>query len=96
MNNVVFKENLKNKKYYTCILDLRQEIVNILVYKIQRQDEYFYFTTTYDLFYKSQEVLSENETQVAYKLYLYDIMDEREEFVLENMMEMYEDLKEIA
>ena len=34
----------------------------------------------------------QKEIKIAYQLYLYDIMDEREEFVLENMMEMYKSL----
>ncbi len=92
MNNIVFKENLKNKKYYTCILNLREELINILVTKIQEKDNTFYFTTTSDLFYKSKGLLMQKEIKIAYQLYLYDIMDEREEFVLENMMEMYKSL----
>ena len=92
MNNTAFKENLKNKKYYTCILDLREKIINILVNKIQEKDSTFYFTTTMDLFHKSKEMLNQEEIKISYQLYLYDIMDEREEFVLENMMEMYKSL----
>lgn len=95
MNKEIFTYNLKNKKYYECIIILRQEIINKLVNKIKEKESFFTYTTTMDLYNKSKEYLSSKEIKIAYELYLLDIMEETEEYILDEMMRMYKELQKV-
>ena len=89
----MLKEKLKNEEYDECILILREELINILTDKIKKEDSYFEFSTTKDLYNKAKITLTLDEIQVAYKLYTFDTMYEVDKYVLDQMLEMYQDLK---
>ena len=93
MNKKMLKEKLKNEEYDECILILREELINILTDKIKKEDSYFEFSTTKDLYNKAKITLTLDEIQVAYKLYTFDTMYEVDKYVLDQMLEMYQDLK---
>lgn len=92
MNKKLLKEKLKNEEYDECILILREEMINILTDKIKKEDGYFEFSTTKDLYNKAKITLTLDEIQVAYKLYTFDTMYEVDKYVLDQMLEMYQDL----
>lgn len=93
MNKKILKEKMKNKEYDECALILREELINVLSDRIKKEDNYFEFSTTKDLYNKAKITLKYDEIQVAYKLYTYDTMYEVDEFVLDQMMEMYQSLQ---
>lgn len=93
MDKKKLKEKLKNKEYDDCILILREELINMLTEKIKKEDSYFVFSTTKDLYNKAKITLKYDEIQVAYKLYTFDTMYEVDKYVLDQMMEMYQDLQ---
>ena len=93
MNKEIFKYKLKNKKYNECIDILRKDIINILEKNVKEKDTFFSYTTTMDLYNKAKEFLSEKEIKISYKLYLLDIMDETDEYILDEMMQMYKELQ---
>lgn len=95
MNKKILKEKLKNEEYDECILILREELINILTDKIKKEDSYFVFSTTKDLYNKAKVTLKYDEIQVAYKLYTFDTMYEVDKYVLDQMMEMYQDIKSV-
>lgn len=92
MNKIEFKEKLKSKQFNYCIEILRKEIIDILVKKIKEIDSYFVYSTTNDLYNKSKKILERKYVIIAYKLYNFDIIDEKEEYILDEMLIMYEDL----
>ena len=94
MDKEVFKYKLTNKKYNECIDILRKDIINIFEKKIKEKDTFFSYTTTMDLYNKSKEILSEKDVKIAYRLYLLDIMDEIDEYMLDEMMQIYHELQE--
>lgn len=93
MNKEIFKYKLTNKKYNECIDILRKDIINILEKNVKEKDTFFSYTTTMDLYNKAKEFLSEKEIKISYKLYLLDIMDETDEYILDEMMQMYKELQ---
>ena len=93
MNKEIFKYKLTNKKYNECIDMLRKDIINILEKNVKEKDTFFSYTTTMDLYNKAKEFLSEKEIKISYKLYLLDIMDETDEYILDEMMQMYKELQ---
>ncbi len=96
MNKKILKEKLKNEEYDECILILREELINILTDKIKKEDTYFQFSTTKDLYNKAKITLTLDEIQVAYKLYTFDTMYEVDKYVLDQMLEMYQDIKQAS
>jgi DNA mismatch repair ATPase MutS len=74
-------------------LILREELINILTEKIRKEDSYFNFSTTKDLYNKAKITLNLNEIQIAYKLYTYDTMYEVDKYVLDQMLEMYQEIQ---
>ncbi len=96
MNKKILKEKLKNEEYDQCILILREELINILTDKIKKEDTYFQFSTTKDLYNKAKITLTLDEIQVAYKLYTFDTMYEVDKYVLDQMLEMYQDIKQAS
>lgn len=96
MNKKILKEKLKNEEYDQCILILREELINILTDKIKKEDTYFEFSTTKDLYNKAKITLTLDEIQVAYKLYTFDTMYEVDKYVLDQMLEMYQDIKQAS
>lgn len=94
INKKILKEKLKNEEYDECILILREEMINILTDKIKKKDIYFQFSTTKDLYNKAKITLTLDEIQVAYKLYTFDTMYEVDKYVLDQMLEMYQDIKQ--
>lgn len=94
MNKKDFYLKLKNKQFNECIDILRKEIIDILVLKIREKDLYFSYSTTRDLYNKSKKCLDEKYSKIAYKLYTLDIMEEREEYILEELFYACEALKE--
>lgn len=96
MNKKLLKEKLKNEEYDECILILREELINILTDKIKKEDTYFQFSTTKDLYNKAKITLTLDEIQVAYKLYTFDTMYEVDKYVLDQMLEMYQDIKQAS
>ena len=93
MNKKVFEYSLKNNDYNKCIEMLRKEIINILVKKIQVYNKFFKYSTTKDLYLKSKEVLDEQYITISYILYNLDIMNETDEFILDELLEMYKEIK---
>ena len=93
MNKKLLKEKLKNEEYDDCILILREELINILTEKIKKEDSYFNFSTTKDLYNKAKITLNLNEIQIAYKLYTFDTMYEVDKYVLDQMLEMYQEIQ---
>lgn len=95
MNKKVFYMKLKNKQYNDCIEILRKEIIDCLVSKIKEKDSYFSFSTTRDLYNAAKKYLEERYHIIAYQLYNFDIMDESEEYVLDELLQRYKELKQI-
>ena len=93
MNKKEFGEKLKNKQFEECIEILRTELIEIITEKIKEKDSYFHYTTTKDLYNKSKKVLEQKYSKIAYELYCFDIMPEKEEYVLDVMFQMYKELK---
>lgn len=93
MNKKIFYEKLKNKQFEECVNILRKEIIDILVLKIKKKDIYFSYSTTKDLYNKSKKYLDENCCKIAYKLYTLDIIEELDEYMLEELMNACEMLK---
>ena len=95
MDKVIFKYNLKNKKYAECVNILRNQIIGILEKRIKQKDNFFSYTTTMDLYNKSRKYLNKKEIEITYQLYLLDIMEQTEEYLLNELMIMYQELQEI-
>lgn len=95
MNKAIFKYKLRNKKYTECVDILRKEIIDVLEKRIQQNDNFFSYTTTMDLYNKSQKFLNKKEIKIAYQLFLLDIMEETEEYLLNEIMIMYQELQEM-
>lgn len=93
MNKKIFDYSLKSKNYDKCIEILRKELIDILVKKINYKDRFFKYSTTKDLYYKAIEVLSEQNIIIAHTLYNMDIMDETDEYILDELLELYRDIK---
>ena len=93
MNKKEFGEKLKNKQFEECIEILRTELIEIITEKIKEKDSYFHYTTTNDLYNKRKKVLEQKYSKIAYELYCFDIMPEKEEYVLDVMFQMYKELK---
>lgn len=93
MDKEKFKENLENKKFYQCIKVIRKEIIEILCKKIKEKDKFFSYSTTKDLYLKSKDILTKDDAELAYTLYNLDIMDESDEYVLNELLEIYSKLK---
>ncbi len=93
MNKKDFYAKLKNREFEECINILRKEIIDILVLKIKEKDTYFTYSTTRDLYNKSKKCLDEKYSKVAYKLYSLDVMEELDEYVLEELFESCEIIK---
>ena len=89
MNKKEFQKHLKNKEFDNCIEMLRKDIILKLEKKIKENDSYFSYSTTKDLYNASKKYLSEELSTIAYQLYSFDIMPEREEYVLDEMLYMY-------
>ena len=94
MDKQLFKNNLENKKYYECTDILRKEIIKILEKRIKYYDKFFSYTTSIDLYNKVKKTLTKREINIAYELFLLDITDESEEYILDEMMKMYHELQE--
>lgn len=93
MNKKEFETKLKNKKINECVDILREEIILILVNKIKEKDSYFSYSTTSDLYKKAKKCLDEKYCKIAYELYNFDIMYEKEEYMLDEMFQMYKELE---
>ena len=93
MNKKEFYTKLKNREFEECIEILRKDIISILVLKIKEKDNYFKYSTTRDLYNKSKLCLEEKYSKIAYKLYSLDVMEELEEYVLEELFESCETIK---
>ena len=94
MNKKEFYTKLKNREFEECIEILRKDIISILVLKIKEKDNYFKYSTTRDLYNKSKIFLEEKYSKIAYKLYSLDVMEELDEYVLEELFESCESIKE--
>lgn len=93
MNKLDFQKKLKNRQFEDCIEILRKEIIDILIEKMKEKDSYFFYTTTKDLYQKSKKVLEEKYSRIAYELYNLDIMEEQDEYILDELLNMYKELK---
>ena len=93
MNKKDFYAKLKNRELEECIDMLRKEIIDILVLKVKEKDGYFSYSTTRDLYNKAKLHLDEKYSKIAYKLYSLDIMEELDEYVLEELFESCETIK---
>lgn len=94
MNKKVFYEKFKNKQYTECIDILRKEIINILVKKIREKENAFNYSTTRDLYNVSKRYLANKEISIAYQLYNFDITNEVDEYVLDELFQAYKELTE--
>ncbi len=93
MNKKDFYAKLKNREFEECIDILRKEIIDILVLKIKEKDVHFSYSTTRDLYNKSKVCLEEKYSKIAYKIYNFDVMEELDEYVLEELFEACETIK---
>lgn len=93
MNKKDFYNKLKNRKLDDCIGILRKEIIDYLVLKIKEKDSYFSYSTTSDLYKAAERHLEEKYIIMANQLYSLDIMDEKEEYILDELFQMYKELK---
>lgn len=89
MDKKEFQKCLKNKEFDNCIDMLRKDIILKLEKKIKEKDSYFSYSTTRDLYNYSKKYLSDDLVKIAYQLYNFDIMPEKEEYVLDEMLHMY-------
>lgn len=92
MDKKDFYNKLKNRQLDECIGILRKEIIDCLVLKIKEKDSYFLYSTTSDLYKASKKHLEEKYTIMANQLYNLDIMDEKEEYVLDELFQIYKEL----
>ncbi len=88
-----FETKLKNKRIRECVDMLREELLDILTRMIQKQDEYFKYSTTKDLANKAKQYLPLEYSEIANELYYFDIMHELDEYKLDEMLEMYKILE---
>lgn len=93
MDKKDFYNKLKNRQLDDCIGILRKEIIDCLVLKIKEKDSYFSYSTTSDLYKAAEKHLEEKYAVIANYLYNLDIMDEREEYVLDELFQIYKELK---
>lgn len=89
MDKKDFEIKLKNKKINECVCILRRELIELLTKKIQAEDKYFRYSTTKDLANKAKVCLGKEYSEVASRLYNFDIMYELDEYRLDEMLEMY-------
>lgn len=89
MDKKDFENKLKNKKIDECVSILRKELIEILTKKIQENDKYFKYSTTKDLHNKAKKCLKQEYSEIASRLYNFDIMYELDEYKLAEMLEMY-------
>ena len=94
MNKKEFQIKLQNKKFEECIDMLRTEIIEIISNKLKEKDYYFYYSTTNDLYNKSKKLLDNKYSKIAYELYSLDIIDEKEEYILDELFQMYKEICE--
>lgn len=92
MDKKDFYNKLKNRQLDDCIGILRKEIIDYLVLKIKEKDSYFSYSTTSDLYKAAEKYLEEKYAIMANHLYNLDIMDEREEYVLDELFQIYKEL----
>lgn len=92
MNKKEFYIKLKNRQLDECIDILRKDIIENLVSKIKEKDVYFSYSTTNDLYKAAKKNLEEKYVIMSYQLYNLDIMDEREEYVLDELFQIYKEL----
>ena len=93
MNKKDFYNKLKNKQLDDCIGILRKEIIDFLTKKIKEKDSYFTYSTTRDLYNSAKKNLEEKYIIISSQLYNLDIIDEREEYVLDELFQIYKELK---
>lgn len=92
MDKKDFYNKLKNRQLDDCIGILRKEIIDCLVLKIKEKDLYFSYSTTRDLYKAAKKHLEEKYAIMANQLYNLDIMDEKEEYILDELFQMYKEL----
>lgn len=92
MDKKDFYNKLKNRQLDDCIGILRKEIIECLVLKIKEKDSYFSYSTTSDLYKAAKKYLEEKYAIMANQLYNLDIMDEKEEYILDELFQIYKDL----
>lgn len=92
MDKKDFYNKLKNRQLDDCIGILRKEIIDCLVLKIKEKELYFSYSTTSDLYKAAEKHLEEKYAIMANQLYNLDIMDEREEYVLDELFQIYKEL----
>ena len=92
MDKKDFYNKLKNRQLDDCIGILRKEIIDCLVLKIKEKELYFSYSTTSDLYKAAENHLEEKYAIMANQLYNLDIMDEREEYVLDELFQIYKEL----
>ncbi len=92
MNKKEFYNKLKNRQLDECIGILRKEIIDCLVLKIKEKDSYFSYSTTSDLYKAAKKHLEEKYVIMSNQLYNLDIMDEKEEYILDELFQIYKEL----
>ena len=92
MNKKDFYNKLKNRQLDDCIEILRKEIIDCLVLKIKEKYSYFSYSTTSDLHKASKKHLEDKYAIIANHLYSLDIMDEKEEYILDELFQIYKEL----
>ena len=92
MNKKEFYNKLKTRQVDDCIGILRNDIIDCLVLKIKEKDSYFSYSTTSDLYKATKKHLEEKYAIIANQLYNLDIMDEKEEYILDELFQMYKEI----
>ncbi len=88
----MFSEHLKYKDYEYCINVLREEILNILVKKIQEKNKDFTYTTIGNLKQNCIKYLPENEKNIAIDIYSLTFSDDSADYELACLMNSYKEL----
>ena len=96
MNKNIFYEKLKNREYTECIDILRKEIIDIFVEKIREKENTFNYSTTRDLYNASKRYLENKEISIAYQLYNFDITNEVDEYMLDELFQSFQELTKIV
>ena len=89
LNKNLFSTYFEYKDYNRCISMLREEIIHILVKRVQEKNSDYKYTTISNLKLACFKYLTEVEQEVSIGLYDFSFNEEATEFELSRMMELY-------
>lgn len=92
INKEVFSEHLKNKDYIYCTNEMRREIIDILVKRIQEKNPGYKYINTKALKVDCFRYLSDIEQDIAIELYDLEIVENTAYYELSRLLDLYKDL----